>query len=168
MGPNAKTSTTRFIQAGAFALGALALYFLIEKGSLEFYWVPITVGAAYLAAAAAGGKAGGHWPTAVVIVGWGAVVVWAGETRPENLDIAGLYLAGAGAGVLVGGILIRLGFAVDVIGLGGAALAAGLILAFAGRVDQFVEAQYFALLLAVVAVVNIVLGVAARGKPATA
>jgi hypothetical protein len=168
MAPNAKSADTRFIQAGAFALGALALYLLIDRGSLKFYWTPGTIGVAYLLAAIAGGKRGGHWPTALVLVGWGAVVIWVGETRPANLDIAGLYFAGGGAGVLVAGLLHRLGFAIDVIGLGLAALFAGLVLAFSGRVDQFVDAGFYALLLALVAVVNVALGFMARRRPTTA
>ena len=163
MGPNAKSFETRLLQALAFALGAAALYVLIEKGSTKFYFTPLIIGLSYLAAAAVGGRNGGHWPTAMVLLGWGAVVVYAGESRPD-LDTAGLYLAGGGAGVLLAGILIRLGFVIDVIGLGGAALAAGLILAFSGRVDQFVEAKWFALVLAIVAIVNLVLAFVARGK----
>lgn len=163
MGPNAKSTETRLIQAGAFLIGAVALYVLVEKGSTKFYFTPLIIGLSYLAAAVAGGRKGGHWPTAMVLVGWGAVVVWAGESRPD-LDTSGLYLAGAGAGVLVAGILSRLGFVIDVIGLGGAALGAGLILAFSGKVDQFVEAKWFALVLAIVAAVNLALALAARGR----
>jgi len=162
LSPARKPATTRFAQAGAFLLGALALEALIERGSTPFYWTPLIIGLAYLGAAVAGGRTGGHWPTACVVTGWGAVVAWAGATRPEQVDLAGAYLAGGGAGVLVAGVLLRRGFKVDVIGLGVAAVGAGLVLALASRQDALVEARTFALALVVVALVNVALGLAAR------
>ena len=167
MGPNAKTTETRLLQALAFGIGALALYLLVEQERTKFYWTPLIIGLSYLGAAAVGGRQGGHWPTALVLVGWGSVVVWNARTSPE-LDTAGLYLAGGGLGVLVAGILLRAGFKIDVIGLGGSAVAAGLVLAFSGKVDYFVQGGFFAILLAIVAAVNVALALAARGKTATA
>ncbi len=167
MGPNAKTSETRLLQAVAFAIGAIALYLLVERSKIKFYWTPLIIGLSYLGAAIVGGRKGGHWPTALVLVGWGGVVAWSARTGPD-LDTAGLYLAGGGLGVLVAGILLRAGFKIDVIGLGGAAVAAGLVLAFSGKVDSFVQGGFFAILLAIVAAVNVALALAARGKPARA
>ncbi len=164
LSPARKPANVRFVQAAAFLLGALALEVLIERGSTPFYWTPLILGLAYLGAAIAGGRTGGHWPTACVVVGWGAVVAWAGATRPEQVDLAGAYLAGGGAGVLVAGVLLRLGFKIEVIGLGATALVAGLVLALAGRDDRLVEARTFAIVLALVAIVNVALGVAARGR----
>jgi len=164
MGPAAKPADVRLLQAGAFLLGALALEALVERGSTPFYWTPLIIGLSYLGAAVAGGRTGGHWPTACVLLGWGAVVAWAGQARPEDVDLAGAYLAGGGAGVLVAGALLRRGFKVDVIGLGAAAIGAGLVLAFASRHDGLVEARTFAIALAVVALVNVALGLVARGK----
>jgi hypothetical protein len=164
MGPAKKAAGVRFLQAGAFLLGALALEALIERGATPFYWTPLIIGLSYLGAAIAGGTTGGHWPTACVLIGWGAVVAWAGQTRPQDVDLAGAYLAGGGAGVLVAGILLRRGFKVDVIGLGAAAVGAGLVLALASRSDLLVEARTFAIALAVVALVNVALGLAARKR----
>ncbi len=164
MGPAAKSADVRLLQAGAFLLGALALEALVERGSTPFYWTPLIIGLSYLAAATVGGRTGGHWPTACVLVGWGAVVAWAGRTRPEGVDLAGAYLAGGGAGVLVAGVLLRRGFNVDVVGLGAAAVGAGLVLALASRHDGLVEARTFAIALAVLALVNVALGLAARGR----
>ncbi len=164
MGPSAKSADVRLLQAGAFLLGALALEVLVERGSTPFYWTPLIIGLSYLGAATVGGRTGGHWPTACVLVGWGAVVAWAGQTRPERVDLAGAYLAGGGAGVLVAGLLLRRGFKVDVVGLGVAAIGAGLVLALASRHDGLVEARTFAIALAVLALVNVALGLAARRK----
>lgn len=164
MGPAAKPAHVRLVQAGCFLLGALALEALVERGSTPFYWTPLIIGLSFLGAAAAGGRNGGHWPTACVLLGWGAVVAWAGRARPEDVDLAGAYLAGGGAGVLAAGVLVRRGFRLDVIGLGAAALGAGLVLALAPRVDALVEARTFAVALAVLALVNVALGMAARGR----
>ena len=164
MGPAAKPARVRFVQAAAFLLGALALEALIERGSTPFYWTPLIIGLSYLGAAIAGGKSGGHWPTACVLVGWGAVVVWAALARPVDVNLEGAYLVGAGAGVLVAGVLLRRGFKVDVVGLGVAAVAAGLVLALAARHDAATEARTFAIALAVVALVNVALGLAARKR----
>jgi hypothetical protein len=164
MGPAAKSADVRLLQAGAFLLGALALETLVERGSTPFYWTPLIIGLSYLGAAILGGRTGGHWPTACVLVGWGAVVAWAGRTRPEGVDLAGAYLAGGGAGVIVAGVLLRRGFKIDVTGLGAAAVGAGLVLALASRHDGLVEARTFAIALAVLALVNVALGLAARRK----
>jgi hypothetical protein len=164
MGPATKPADVRFVQAGAFLLGALALEALIERGSTPFYWTPLIIGLSYFAAAVAGGKGGGHWPTACVLIGWGAVVVWIAGARPADIDPGGAYLVGVGAGVLVAGVLLRRGFKVDVVGLGGAAVGAGLLLALAARSDRLVEARTFAIALAVLAIVNVALGLAARRR----
>ena len=160
----AKPKQVRLLQALAFGLGALALEALVERGSTAFYWTPLIIGLSYLGAAVAGGRGGGHWPTACVLLGWGAVVAWAGETRPQDVDLAGAYLAGGGAGVLVAGILARRGVRLDVIGLGGAAIGAGLALALAPRVDALVEARTFAIALLVLAIVNVALAMAGGGR----
>ena len=159
-----KPTQVRLLQALAFGLGALALEALVERGSVAFSWTPAIIGLAYLGAAVAGGRDGGHWPTALVLLGWGAVVAWAGETRPQDIDLAGAYLAGGGAGVLAGALLARRGWSVDPLGLGGATVGAGLVLALAPRVDALVEARTFALALLAVALVNAVLALARRRR----
>jgi hypothetical protein len=112
------------------------------------------VGLAYLGAAIAGGRRGGHWATACVLVGWGAAVVFVGAGRPD-LDVAGLYMMGAGAGAVAGLLLGRAGVHVDPLGLAVAITAAGLILTFAARTPTVLEdARTYAALLASVAVAN--------------
>ncbi len=164
MSPARKSAHVRFVQAVAFLLGALALEVLVQRGSAPFYWTPLIIGVSYLGAAIAGGRGGGHWPTACVLLGWGAVVAWVSATRPTGVDAAGAYLAGAGAGVVLAGVLLRRGFKLDVIGLGLSAVGAGLVLALASRADALVEARTFAVALAVVALVNVALGLTARGR----
>lgn len=160
-----KPAATRWVQAAFFLLGAAALEVLVEHGSVRFFWTPLIVGLAYLGAALAGGRDGGHWPTACVMVGWGLTVVWIGEARPEDVDVAGAYLAGGGAGVLAAGLLARAGFAVDPVGLGAVLLAAGAALAVSPSHDVLARAQTYAIALAVVALVNVLLGAsAARGR----
>lgn len=159
-----KPASTRWVQAAFFLLGAAALEVLVEQGRLRFFWTPLIIGLAYLAAALAGGKRGGHWPTACALLGWGAAVAWVGHTRPQDIDTAGAYLAGGGAGVLLAGLLARAGFALDVVGLGGAVLGAGLVLALSPRVSALGEAQTYALALLAVAAANVLLGLAARKR----
>ncbi len=143
--------------------GALALDLLVAEGGLRFFWTPLILGLSYLAAAAVGGRRGSYWATALVLTGWGAVVVLIGETRPTNIDPSGAYLVGAGLGILAGQLLARTGFAVSAIGLSATAAAAGLVLALSPTSSALVDARTFAIALGVVGILNVVLGaVAAR------
>lgn len=73
----------RVVQAIAFLSGAVALNVAVAPNDRRFYWTPLVVGLAYLVAA-----------------------VVAGAARPD-LDIAGLYMVGAGLGAVVGLLLRR-------------------------------------------------------------
>ncbi len=140
-----------------FLAGAVALNVTVVPDDRRFYWTPLVIGLAYLAAAAAGGRRGGHWATACVLVGWGAAVVLAGAARPD-LDIAGLYMAGSGLGAVVGLLLRRAGVDVDPLGLAVAITAGGLILTFAAQAPSVLEeARTYVGLLALVAVANLAL-----------
>ena len=161
MAAEAKSGWLRIAQGLALATGAVALEVLVARGSTPFYWTPLIIGLAYLAAAAFGGRTGGHWPTATVLCGWGLAVVIAGSARPD-LDTAGLYLAGAGVGASVGVVLSRAGFEFEPLGATVTVAAAGFVLALAPRVDALVDAQTFAILLGLVALVNLLLGVRAQ------
>jgi len=151
----------RLRQGAVLLVGALALGLVLGDDPRRFFLVPIGLGVVYLLAALAGGRRGGYWATAVVLVGWGAAVVLVQELRPE-LDTAGLYLLGAGLGVVAGLLLARAGVAVDPLGLGGTVVLAGAILAFAPQVGAFNEARTFALAVGLVGLVNVVLAVVAR------
>ncbi len=155
-----KAPDIRVGQAVLLLAGALFLVAVVAADDARFYWTPLTLGFAYLGAAIVGGRHGGHWATACALTGWGAAVVFAGAVRPE-LDISGLYLAGAGLGTTAGLLLRRAGFDVDALGLAVTVTAAGIILALTTQaVGVLDDARTFAAALATVSVANI--GLAAR------
>ncbi len=154
---------TRLGRAGALLAGA-AVYALLVYGPLEFYWTPFLLGVAYLVAAAAGGRRGGLWATGLVLAGWGV-----GVLLPNELGVAVSpgdgYLIGVGAAVIVGGLLVRRGFEIGLIGVGATALAAGLIHTFAGdEIAALVKPWPYVVLLAVVGAVNLAFALAPRSS----
>jgi hypothetical protein len=151
----------RLRQGAVLLAGALVLLVVLGDDPRRFSLVPIGLGIVYLLAALAGGRRGGYWATALVLLGWGAAVLYVREARPE-LDTAGLYLAGAGLGVVAGILLARRGVAVDALGLAGTVVAAGLILALSPQVEAFTEARTYALAVGLVGLVNVVAGAAGR------
>lgn len=161
----AKAPDIRVYQAVFLLAGAVFLAAGVAPDAGRFYWTPLTLGLAYLGAAIAGGRDGGHWATACALTGWGAAVAFAGAVRPE-LDTAGLYLAGAGLGMVAGMLLQRAGFTVDPLGLGVAVAASGAILALTTRADDVLgDARTYAAAIALVALVNLALAVRDR-RPA--
>lgn len=78
-GAKAKPSRVRLLQGAIFMIGAVALAVLVGGGALSFSWTPALLGAIYLAAALAGGRDGGHWSTACVLLGWGTAVLLESE-----------------------------------------------------------------------------------------
>ncbi len=139
-------------------VGALVFAVVTGRAGDRFYLTPLGLGLVYLLAAVVGGRRGGYWATAVVLVGWGAAVVWAQRGRPD-LDLAGLYLLGAGIGATVGVLLSRRGFVVDPLGLTVTIMLAGLLLALASRWPQVLEeSRTYALLVGLVGVANVVAG----------
>lgn len=150
----------RIRQALLLLAGALALELLVAQGALQFYWTPLVLGIAYLAAASAGGRGGSYWATACVLVGWGLAVVYLGAVKPTDVDPAGAYLVGAGLGAVAGVLLARRRFDVSPLGLGATVAAAGLILAISPRApDLLYDASTFALAVGFVGLVNIALAV---------
>lgn len=98
----------------------------------------------------------------MVLVGWGAAVLYVREARPD-LDLAGLYLAGAGLGATVGILLARAGFAVDALGATATIAIAGVILAFEPRAsDVLGDARTYALAVGAIGVGNAVASAVAR------
>jgi len=152
-----KDPGVRLNQAILLLAGAIFLVAIVAPEDGRFYWTPLTIGLAYLGAAIAGGRQGGHWATACGLTGWGAAVVFAGAARPD-LDISGLYLTGGGLGIAAGLLLQRADFSVSPMGLALTVTAGGLILALttqaAGVLD---DARTYAAALGAVAVTNIVL-----------
>ena len=66
-----KPRDVRLRQGAALLGGAALLQVAVAVGPLSFFWTPFFVGLAYLAAALAGGRRGGHWATATVLLPWG-------------------------------------------------------------------------------------------------
>lgn len=159
IGAAAKPSRVRTTQAVIFVVGAVALALLVGGGPLSFLWTPAVLGLTYLGAAAVGGRTGGHWSTACVLLGWGAGVLAADEGL-LGLGAAPLYLAGAGIGGVAAAALERYGFGVDLLGVTGTIALAGIIFGLAGDVEPLGQAVTYAAALAVVAAVN--LGLALR------
>jgi hypothetical protein len=155
------------VRQGLVLLAGAAAYLLLAEGPLDFDWTPLLLGLAYLAAAAVGGRHGGHWPTACVLVGWGLAVVLVREAGLEVTE-GGAQVAGVGAGVVALALLARAGFDADLLGAGATALAAGILEALARDVDLLVEPLLYAVLLALVGVVNLALALSpGRGGAAS-
>jgi hypothetical protein len=157
-----KPPGVRVNQAILLLAGALFLVFVVAPDDGRFYWTPLTIGLAYLGAAIAGGRDGGHWATACALTGWGAAVVLAGAARPD-LDVSGLYLTGAGLGAAAGLLLQRAGFSVNPMGLAVTITAGGLALALTTQAPGLLDdARTYAALIAAVAAANIALALAPR------
>lgn len=152
----------RLRQGLALLAGSIVFVLVVGTGPQSFYSTPLGIGLVYLAAAVAGGKQGGYWATAVVLVGWGAAVVYVRHVQPD-LDLAGLYLAGAGLGATVGVLLSRSGFAVDPLGATATVAIAGVILAVEPRWTEVLgEARTYALIVGAIGLGNAVAGAVAR------
>jgi len=158
-----KPRGVRVRQGLALLAGGLALELLVGSGPLGFFWTPLVLGLAYLAAALAGGRSGGHWATGCALTGWGLGVVYAGEFRPSEIDVAGVYLAGAGLGVVAGALLASRGVALGALGLGATVAAGGLCLALSPRApDVLADARTYALAVGAVGLLNLVLAWSSR------
>lgn len=155
----------RISRGGALLVGAV-VYAALVYGPLEFVWTPLLLGLAYLGAAAAGGRRGGLWATALVLTGWGIGVMAASKLKVDVSSADG-YLMGVGAAALVGGLIARRGFTVDLIGVGATALAAGVLHTFAGdQIPALVEPWPYVALLGVVGAVNVALALAPASRGA--
>jgi hypothetical protein len=164
-GMKSKAPVVRLNQAILLLAGALFLVFIVAPDADRFYWTPLTIGLAYLGAAIAGGRDGGHWATACALTGWGAAVVLAGAARPD-LDVSGLYLTGAGLGAIAGLLLQRAGFSVNPMGLAVTITGGGLALALTTQARGLLDdARTYAVLMGVVAAVNILLALTPRSQP---
>jgi hypothetical protein len=86
--------------------------------------------------------------------------VLAGAARPD-LDVSGLYLAGAGLGAAAGLLLQGAGFSVNPMGLAVTITGGGLALALTTQAPGLLDdARTYAALIAAVALANIILAVA--------
>ncbi len=161
----AVTRNVRLGRGGALLAGA-AIYALLVYGPLQFYWTPLLLGLAYLGAAAAGGRRGGLWATALVLTGWGVGVLLA--TKLDSVSSGDGYLMGVGGAIVVAGVLARSGFAIDLVSVGGTVLIAGILHNAAGDpVQALVKPWPYVALLAGVGALNLVLALAPRRRPAS-
>ena len=158
-----RTPSARLRQGLVLLLGAVVFAVVVGPEPGRFHLTPLGLGLAYLAAAAAGGRRGGYWATAIVLVPWGLAVIWVRESRPD-LDTAGVYMVAVGLGAIAGLLLARRGVAVDALGLAATIVLAGLALAFATQWDELVEARSYALAVGVVGLVNAVAGAVATSR----
>ena len=150
-----RSPTLRLRQGFALLAGAIIFSLIVGSGPDTFYWTPLGIGLVYLAAASSGGREGGYWSGALVLVGWGAAVAYARQARPD-LDIAGLYLAGAGLGASAAIAARRLGIKADPLGATLTVVAAGTILALSGELPELTDARTYAVFVGAVGLVNIV------------
>lgn len=151
-----KSTEIRIRQIVVFLAGAFALELLVNRGELRFYWTPLILGLTYLTAAAVGGRDGGHWSGGIALTGWGLAVVWAGATRPVDVDIAGVYVVGVGAAFTIGALVAQRGWPVSTVSMGVTLVVAGLALALVDRVSELGDARTYVELLAVVVLGNVV------------
>ncbi len=158
LGVSATPRALRLRQSAILLAGAVVIVVVIGGSHSGFYWTPLTLGLVYLAGALAGGRQGSYWATAVVLVGWGAAVACVHEFTPD-LDTAGVYLAGAGLGTIVGVLLARRGFDVEPLGMAATITIGGVLLSVEPRLSSVLgDARYYALFLAVVGVINLAIG----------
>jgi hypothetical protein len=154
----------RVNRAALLLAGAAFLLVMVAPDDDRFYWTPLVLGLSFLAAAAAGPRTSGPWAPACVLVGWGAAVIFVRLAEPD-LDTSGVYLAGAGAGVLAGIELGRRGFASDHVTLASTLVIAGALLAVSTVADVFADARTYAALLGVLAVAQLVRAVHRKEDP---
>jgi hypothetical protein len=144
--------------------GAAFLIVMVVPDDDRFYWTPLVLGLTFLAAAAAGPRSSGPWAPACVLVGWGAAVIFVRLAEPD-LDTSGVYLAGAGAGLMAGTELARRGFAVDHTALAATLIIAGALLALSTQAGVFADAWTYAALLGSLAVAQFVLAARRKEEP---
>jgi len=155
--------TMRLRQGLVLLVGAVVFAAVVGPEPDRFYLTPIGLGLVYLAAAGAGGRRGGYWATAIVLVAWGLAVVWVREGRPD-LDTAGVYMVAVGLGALIGLLIARRGVEVGALGLAGTIVLAGLSLAFATQWGELVEARSYAFAVGLVGLVNVLVGAVSMAR----
>jgi hypothetical protein len=84
----------RHRSAIALLVGAAAMLGLIQTGAVRFYYTPIVVGLAYLAAAAVAGRRGALWAPGIITSLWG-IAVLLGVHNVTHGSKASYELAGA-------------------------------------------------------------------------
>lgn len=147
--------------------GAAAILILVVIGPLEFFWVPLLIGATYAAAAFVGGSGGGLWGPAAVLVVFGLAVVALNEGWIDRGEGPVLVTA-VGLGALLAVALARSGRDATFIGTAIAITVVGFIYLLQPDIEFVNEAIAYVILLAVWGVIEIVtrdgvMGLAGRG-----
>lgn len=150
-----RSGALRLRQGLVLLAGAVIFALVVGAGAQTFYWTPLGIGIVYLLSAISGGRQGGYWSGALVLCGWGAAVAYARQSHTE-LDIAGLYLAGAGLGATLAILAQRAGVRASPLGATATVLVSGLILASSGQWAALTEARTYALLVGAIGLVNVV------------
>lgn len=146
-------------------VGAVVFELGVGSGPLGFYWTPLGLGVVYLACAAVGGRGGGHWATAVPLVGWGAGVVLA-EGRVFDVTLPVAFVVGMGSACGVVALLRAHGFPIAWTAVAATIVAAGLLFSLEAAWPRVLgRAATYAALLALVGVVNLALAVRATWQP---
>jgi len=78
-----RSSALRLRQGFVLLAGAIVFSLVVGSGPDTFYWTALGIELVYLAATVVGGRAGGYWSGALVLVGWGAAVAYARWARPD-------------------------------------------------------------------------------------
>jgi len=94
-------------------VGAVAILLLVKEiGPLDYYWNPLLVGVAFLAAAAVTGPRSPLWGAGLVVGFWGVSKVFQNNTDFAWAGSATTAMIGVGG--LVGAYLVTRGFAISV------------------------------------------------------
>ncbi len=100
--------TSRRRRGAALLLGAVAVVLLVgDDRPLDFLWLPLVTGLAYLVAAAAGGLDGQLWGPALVVTGFGAGVVLTVGGPLGGALFSPVVLTAVGAGAVLAMLLPR-------------------------------------------------------------
>lgn len=159
-------STAQRVRQGAALLAAAGTFALAFSAlDLEFWWIPLGVGLAYLAAAAVGGKDGSYWATAATVTGWGLAVAWLNVAEPD-VGAPAAQVFGIGVGALAAAGLQRLGFAADLLGVAATAALVGFAFMLESKASWLIDWQTYAVALAAIGLFNLVWSRAARPSPA--
>ena len=157
-----KAPGVRLNQAILLLAGALFLVVVVAPDDSRFYWTPRQSGSPTSAPRSRAAATAATRATACALTGWGASVAVAGAVRPD-LDVSGLYLIGAGLGMVAGLLLERAEVPVNPMGLAVTIMAGGLALALtAPAPGVFADARLYAGLIGAVAAANIALALAPR------
>lgn len=156
----------RVRQIAVFLIGAGALEVLVNRGDVRFYWTPLILGLTYLAAAVVGGRDGGHWSGATALTGFGLAVAWVGYAQPRDVDVAGVYVAGAGAAVAIGAAAAARGWPISGVSVGVTLGITGSLLALVERVPEFGDGRTYVEYLGLVIAGNVIAAALSLRRPA--